>query len=86
MDKDKYIKTQKVMMKYRFLILLCLTPYLCSCANAQMIEPMFECTETLESPYGITSHISRDWPSYKDYSLRNKELAGIKKAAMCVQI
>lgn len=42
--------------------------------SAQIISPLFPCEDVLHEPYGVTSHITREWDPRYDYFIRGKEL------------
>ena len=52
-----------------------------ACSTENVVQPLFECTNKLDNPYGIVSHISRSGPRYEyemfEDAIRSLEELGI---------
>lgn len=64
-------------------ILLILVFILCmvTSSNAQKVTPYFICSKTIDKPYGVTTHISRN-VKVCDYRFRNQELQMMKRTGI----
>lgn len=60
-------------IRYCIVYIYFLSFVLVSCAQ-ERVFPLFPCTETLQQPYGINTHITRDWDPRWDFNLRTKEI------------